>query len=120
MPRVDLFTLNVGSAPSIAAGAGAGTGPTVSVVAGSTDRAGTVSVTTGTSPTAAGVVATVTFSSAKAAAPTVVILTPGNVNGAALQSSFYVSSKSATGFVIQHRGTSLTAAVNYQLFYLVI
>jgi hypothetical protein len=50
------------SSPTIAAGAGAGTGPTVSIVG--TDQSGFINITTGTSPTAASIIATITFSSA--------------------------------------------------------
>ncbi|MEO7212664.1 hypothetical protein [Mucilaginibacter sp.] len=55
------------SAPTITAGTGAGTSPTVSV--SGNDIAATVTITTGTSPTASATVATVTFNTAFGAAP---------------------------------------------------
>jgi hypothetical protein len=66
-----------GGTPTIAAGTGAGTGPTISITG--TDRAGVISLTAGTSP--AGTLATiftVTFSTAFATAPPVVICLPAN------------------------------------------
>lgn len=55
-----------GSAPTIAAGVGAGTSPTISV--NGTDLSFTINLTPGTLP-ATGVIATVTFNSAYASAP---------------------------------------------------
>ena len=56
-----------GTAPTIAAGAGAGTGPTISIT--NNDNGYRVSLTAGTSPTADGVLFTVTYNLAKAKAP---------------------------------------------------
>ncbi len=67
-----LRTTHIGglsAAPTIAANAGAGTSPTVSI--SGTDMSGTITVTTGTSPTANTAIATVTFNSAYTAAPRV-------------------------------------------------
>ena len=60
-----------GTAPGFTAGAGAGTGPTISV--SGHDTAGQVLVLTGTTPTASATVVTVNFGTAFAAAPFVVI-----------------------------------------------
>lgn len=76
-----VITGNASGSTTIAAGAGAGTGPTVSITGN--DTSGTITVTTGTSP-AAGVLATVTFASAYGSAPGV-ILEPTGGNGATLQ-----------------------------------
>jgi hypothetical protein len=51
----------LGGTPTIAAGAGSGTSPTISLVSGSRDTTGTISLTTGTSPSASSIVATLTF-----------------------------------------------------------
>ncbi|GAB3518561.1 hypothetical protein GCM10027442_38960 [Emticicia fontis] len=59
--------LGSGSAPTISAGTGAGTSPTVSI--SGTDVAGAITITAGTSPVSAGDVVTVTFNSAYANAP---------------------------------------------------
>lgn len=69
------------AAPTVASGAGAGTSPTVTVVAGSTDEFGTLSVAAGSS-TAAGILGTITFANAYKTAPNVV-LTAQDVNSAA-------------------------------------
>lgn len=53
---------------AVAAGAGAGTSPTVALVSGSSDEFGTVSVTAGSTP-ATGTLATVTFAEPYAATP---------------------------------------------------
>jgi len=52
-----------GPAPTVAPGAGAGTGGTATVLAGSTGASGLISVSTGTTPTASAVVYTATFAS---------------------------------------------------------
>lgn len=51
-------------APTIAAGAGAGTGPTIALVTGSTAYSGTVTLTTGTTPTASAAIFILTFPTA--------------------------------------------------------
>lgn len=58
----------IGSAPTIAAGTGAGTGPTVTATL-DTDMSGYVQVLTGTVPSASAAVFTITFSVAYATAP---------------------------------------------------
>jgi hypothetical protein len=90
---------SAGGFPTIAAGAGAGTGPTVTV-AGS-DRAGTITVTPGTSP-AAGAQATVTFIGTWAQAPKLA-LTP--TNAAAQAAGAYLSAKSTTAFTVSAANT---------------
>jgi hypothetical protein len=47
--------------PSVAAGAGAGTSPTIALAAGSNNSSGTVTLTSGTSPTASAAIFTLTF-----------------------------------------------------------
>lgn len=60
-----------GTAPGVVVGAAAGAGATAAMVAGSTDEAGIISITTNGTP-AAGVLATLTFAVAYAAAPKIV------------------------------------------------
>ena len=86
-----------GAAPSIAAGAAACTTPTVSVAG--TDTSGTITVTTGTGCAAAGKLATVTFATAFAAAPHVVI-TPGSAAAAGLSAYVDSSTIAAASFDI--------------------
>lgn len=113
------------SAPTIAAGTGAGTTPTVTVGSGSTDLAGYLNITTGTIPAGANAtVATITFNVAYGSAPTAVILTPANSVTALLSgiTMCYVdqASTSTTVFVIKSGTTALTAATAYKFFYTII
>lgn len=83
-----------GGFPTIAAGAGAGTGATVAV-AGS-DRAGSITVTLGTTP-AAGFMCTLTFIGTWPQIPKM-MLTP--TNAAAQAVGLYLSSKTTTTFIV--------------------
>ena len=56
-------------APTVAAGTGAGTSPSLGVVSGSTDLSGYVTLTTGTTPIAPAAVLTLTFNVAYTVAP---------------------------------------------------
>jgi hypothetical protein len=80
--------LTSGDTPSIVAGTGAGTGPTVSVTGN--DVSGTVTITTGTGTTD-GLLATITFVNAYGSAPKVT-LTPTSTNALL----YYVGSSTAT------------------------
>jgi len=104
--------------PTIAAGTGAGTSPTVSV--SGNDAAGVVSVTTGTTPAASAVVATVTFGTAY---PTnsFVVLEPANAATAALAvtAQAYVTS-TKTSFALNTGSTGLTGSTAYKWNYLVL
>jgi len=106
------------TAPTIAAGAGAGTSPTISIIG--TDLAGQVTLTTGTLPTGGAVVFTVTFNAAFTAAP-YVNFSPVNSNAAALSglTMVYVTSTMTT-FVFTVGATGLVAATQYIWNYTVI
>jgi hypothetical protein len=119
--RVPWSLAGVGT-PTIAAGPGAGTGPTVTVTGN--DRAGRISVTTGTAPSASAVVATVTFGAAFGASPRAVLLTPAGPLAGALSGAgaVYLDSASTTSglFVIKVGSTGLAAATTYLWHYLVM
>jgi len=107
------------AAPGIAAGAGAGTGPTVGL-SNATDLSGIVDVTTGTLPTAAAVVATITFASAYGVAPNIQ-LTPHNAATALLSGATMVFvTSSTTTFVINAGATGLTGATAFSWYYSVL
>lgn len=109
------------SAPSIAAGVGAGTSPTVSVTG--TNLAGVVSVTTGTLPTGANaVIATITFASsfAFAAAPYVELFGDNPITAALSGLTMVYTTRTTTTFVITSGTTALTAATAYKWVYHVI
>jgi len=104
------------AAPTIAAGTGAGTGPTVSLTT-ATDLAGVVNATTGTLPTAASVIATITFNIPYGTAP-IVILAPANAATALLSGATMVYySSTTTDFSINAGATGLVASTAYAWAY---
>lgn len=106
-------TLTVAPAakPSIAAGAGAGTSPTVSV--SGNDLGGTISILTGGSPTASAAVVTLTFTSPSVAAGGVLI-SPANAATSALSGNGAVfSASTATTLVLTEGSTGLAGATQY-------
>lgn len=100
-----------GTAPAVAAGAGAGTTPTVALTG--SDMAGKISITTGTLPTLSADVFTVTFNTAYASAP-YVNFSPANAVTALLSgaSMVYVTAATTT-FKFTAGTTPLTAATTY-------
>jgi hypothetical protein len=104
------------SAPTITAGVGAGTSPTVSVVTNSTDLAGQISVTTGTSPTASGVVVTLTFNTAFTSTAPWVVISPANAAAAALAPSASVYPTSTTSTLILNATGTMTASAGPYLW----
>jgi hypothetical protein len=113
-------------APTFTAGAGAGTGPTITVTGN--DVAGIVSVTVGTTPSASNsVIVTITFNTAYTTAP-FVILTPANRNAQALTGTTVVQVPAAgqtngvttTSFVIEGGTAALSATIQYIWSYHVI
>jgi hypothetical protein len=102
------------SAPSAAAGTGAGTSPTLSLNANSNDLSGYLSVTTGSSPAASATVATLTFGTAYATLAKCG-LWPANAAASALSGAgqAYVPVGSNTAFTITSGATALAAATLY-------
>jgi len=98
--------------PAIAAGAGAGTGPTVALSSNSTDLAGKISVTTGTSPTASAVVVTITFATPYTVAPNVVLGTNSNGVTAALSgnAALFLGTVSTTSFQVKVGSSALSGS----------
>jgi hypothetical protein len=126
-----------GSAPTIAVGAAAqlGTSPAAAVVASSTDTSGTLSITTGTTPSALTantsiLGATVTFNATYSSAPKGIVLVPSNSAAAALATgtagiAFYAdqASTSTSAWVIRivsSGANTLAASTAYQFAYHVI
>jgi hypothetical protein len=102
---------------SLTAGAGAGTGPAMSLRAGSVDGAGTISVTTGTAPTAAGIICTVNFGHAYNSAPRSIVVCPANPAAAGVQVWEDSTNRSTTAWNL--KGT-LAASTGYTWNYWVI
>lgn len=97
--------------PTIAAGTGAGTSPTVAI--SGNDTAGKISVTTGSSPTASAVVATITFGTPWKT-NSFVILTPGNAatQALAVAAQSYPTSTTTT-FALNSGASGLAASTAY-------
>ena len=110
------------SAPTISAGTGAGTAPTVSIVG--TDLGGYISITTGTTPTLSATIVTVTFNTAYGVTPKCVHLSPANSNAALLTGVTQVFADQAnittTTFTITAGTTALIAATTYKFYYSII
>ncbi len=108
--------ITAGTAPASTAGTAACTTPTVSVTGN--DTSGTISVTTGTGCASGGDLATVTFATAFAAAPRI-ILTPGS--SATLGLGAYVdnSTTTTTDFTIG-TNTTPTDSTTYTWNYLAV
>lgn len=105
--------------PSIAAGTGAGTTPTIAIAGN--DTAGRITITTGTTPTAAATIVTITFNVAYGTAP-YVALTPANANASALAltSRPFPGATTTTTFVLTAGSVALTASTQYIFNYHVI
>lgn len=108
-----------GSAPTIAAGTGAGTSPTIAVTG--LDNAGKITLTPGAAPAIDATIATVTFNSAFGVAPTVVMV-PANKATASLAVTIvpFVSSTTTTTFVVTSNGAALTAGTAYAWYFVAL
>lgn len=109
-----------GVAPSIAAGTGAGTSPTISI--SGVNNGGIVTVTTGTLPTGSNAtIVTITYSTAFPNS-SAVTLTSANASTAALSGSGnpFPPPSSSTGFSIQSGITSLIGSTTYKWSYTVL
>lgn len=113
------------STPGIAAGAGAGTTPTVSVTGN--DAAGLLNITTGTTPTGTNaIIATITFNTTYASAPRVIIC-PANraANGLTtaiplVPAAGQTNGVTTTTFVLESNTVALTGSTAYIWTYQVI
>lgn len=106
--------------PTITLGSGAGTGATYTLIAGSTDKAGVISVTTGTSPTASGDIFTITYRYPfKGIA--VFIAVPANNAASSVQGQArpHMNGYSPTFSGLTASGSALTAGTTYVWHYFV-
>lgn len=109
--------------PSIAAGTGAGTSPSVSVTG--SDLGGYVTITTGTSCSSSSIIATITFSKSFATAPNCVLTLPASSSAAALTPNAKVpfvnqADITTTTFDLLAGSTALSDGVTYKFYYQVI
>jgi hypothetical protein len=103
--------------PTIAAGAGSGTGSSVSVTGNNTD--GIITVTSGTLPTASAVIATITLGGSQSYPTSATMtLTPNNANAALLSgaSMVYVTGTGTTT-VLNSGTTNITGSLLYSWTY---
>lgn len=105
-----------GSAPTIAAGSGAGTSPTtVTISSGSTDNWFVVNITPGTSPSASAVIATITYNGGNFSSLSVGGCFPANAATAALSGNNEVWFDNTLGtLTINSNTTALAAGTAYK------
>lgn len=107
-------------APTVAAGTGAGTSPSLGVVSGSTDLSGYVTLTTGTTPIASAAVLTLTFNVAYTVAPKC-LAWPANAATQALvgaaAAQIFPANTSSGLFVLTQGATALGATTAYEWGY---
>jgi hypothetical protein len=105
--------------PTIAAGTGAGTTPTVTVTGDHTS--GYITVTTGSAPLPSATVATITYASNHGNVRVSIPLSPANSNAAALSGGGQVyvdlSESNGSAFVVKVGGTQLAPRTQYSWFY---
>lgn len=105
-----------GTAPTVAAGTGAGTGATITSQLGH-DLGGSFVITAAGTP-AAGVDATVTFGTALTAAPASILFSIQNTTANTPITTCYLTSIASTGFAISNTAALVatdTYLVNYQV-----
>jgi len=85
------------------------------------DAAGLLSVTTGSSPNTAAPIVTVYFGTNLPAAPSAVVLEPGNAAAAALTTATpFPTNLSSSGWVLESNSVGLAALTTYNWYYVVI
>lgn len=119
-----LHLTGIPGTPSIAAGTGAGTSPTINISPRSNDVSGYITLATGTAPASSSTVFTFTFSVPYAYAPETVMLIPANAVTAALTSTKVVyvdvGGTSTTAFIALSGATGLTGGTTYVWRYVIM
>ena len=100
------------NAPTMAAGAAAGTSPTCTSVTGNNNSM-VISCTTGTATTASATLATITFNGALGTVPNGCNLTARNATTALVANDVYTTAPTSTTFTIGVATTALTASTLY-------
>lgn len=113
-PNLQLFS--AGGAATIAAGAAAGSSPTVAVSGNGV--AGTMTITTGTSATT-GALATITLPVSFPNGVTAV-LTPGDADAAGVAAKIFITSTTGSAFIVNVGTAALADATEYVWHYTVI
>lgn len=99
--------ITTGDTPGIAAGAGAGTSPTISIVG--TNTSGAIILTAGTAPSANATLANITFTAPPGVVPTAIILQPVAADSIGSSVHTLYTSWTATGWTLQVGATALAA-----------
>ena len=108
---------SLGGTPTLSASTGAGTGPTLTLLAGSKDKVGGISLTTGSAP-ATSTILTLTFSTPFATFASCTF-SPAGGSAAAIDASIYIYQATSTSSFILVPGTSnLAATTGYQWSYM--
>jgi hypothetical protein len=112
---VGSITFSGGSAPTIAAGAGAGTSPTISVTGNLNSQIISLTTTCTVTCTGSSIIATVTLPVA-CTAQVVANLTAGNINVAQLSGSgsVYITEPTLQTYVLNSSSTGLVASTAYK------
>lgn len=107
--------------PSISAGTGAGTLPTVSVTGD--DLGGYITIATGTSPATSSIVATITFNQAYSTAPRCIIIQGANSAASSLSSANFPyvdqSGITTTTFDLTSKSVALAGSTTYKFYYFI-
>jgi Protein of unknown function (DUF2793) len=111
-------TLQKSGSTSVAPSTGAGTGASASLATGSTDTAGSLSITMGTDPTTNAQLATVTFGTAYPSANYFVAI--GNSGQGSPQLPIFIGAKTTTGFGIFAAAEAPTASDTYVYDYVIV
>lgn len=109
-------SLTSAQAPSIAAGAAAGTSPTVAVAG--YDERGLATVTAGSTGVTTGVLATITFATPYTVAPDAVVLTDGG--GTGVLGTIEIYATVTTTALTLHARVAPTGSDVYKVNYLVV
>lgn len=107
-----------GSAPTIAAGPGAGTSPTVTVTGN--DIAGLISITVGASPTANSIVATITFNTTLLSVPKAILLTPASGNSGTTARIYVDQASTTTSVFVLKCGATVPSTGISAYYYLIL
>lgn len=108
-----------GTAPTIANGPAAGTGPGTPTIVG-TNLSGVITVTTGTATTASAVLATVTFNGTLSTAPRVCSIQAQGINAIGQSTMVYPTTPTTTTWTLAVAGSPIPVSTTYTWGYLCI
>lgn len=119
LPKQPSITTS-GTVPTIAVGAGAGSGGSAAISSTATNLAGTVSITTGTIPVGSATLATITYNGSGFPNGSIVVISPANASTAALSGTSAVIALGTTTTIVFTSGTVALGAGTFSWNYIVI